>query len=151
MDVWCFKVLLIKQFIASEYVKCLCNRYFWIFYRCRKHITPERVSHSWGCPTPRRFTDLVVTYSTLLNQYLPWILLGKVKFWGTWLIMATRNNNLLAFLDICMSLFFVGPFTVLYWRGTFVSLYNFFISGNNKIHITYSSLLYYHFYIHQFK
>jgi len=33
------------------------------------------------------------------------------------------------FLDILFSLLFVGPFTVLYWRGTFVSTYNFFISG----------------------
>ena len=33
------------------------------------------------------------------------------------------------FLDILFSLLFVGPFTVLYWRGTFVSTYNIFISG----------------------
>jgi len=32
------------------------------------------------------------------------------------------------FLDILFSLLFVGPFTVLYWRGTFVSTFNFFIS-----------------------
>lgn len=34
----------------------------------------------------------------------------------------------LSFLDILFSLLFVGPFTVLYWRGTFVSIFNFFIS-----------------------
>ena len=37
--------------------------------------------------------------------------------------------DLLLVLDILFSLFFVGPFTVLYWRGTFVSLVNVFITG----------------------
>ena len=38
--------------------------------------------------------------------------------------------DLLLVLDILFSLFFVGPFTVLYWRGTFVSIVNVFITGN---------------------
>ena len=37
--------------------------------------------------------------------------------------------ELLLVLDILFSLFFVGPFTVLYWRGTFVSIVNVFIIG----------------------
>ena len=37
--------------------------------------------------------------------------------------------DLLVVLDILFSLFFVGPFTVLFWRGTFVSLVNVFIKG----------------------
>ena len=40
-----------------------------------------------------------------------------------------HSKNVLVYLDILFSLFFVGPFTVLYWRGTFVTIYNFFISG----------------------
>ena len=39
------------------------------------------------------------------------------------------SSNVLVLLDILLSLFFVGPFTVLYWRGTFVTIYNFFMSG----------------------
>ena len=35
----------------------------------------------------------------------------------------------LKILDVFFSLFFVGPFTVLYWRGTFVTLTNLFITG----------------------
>lgn len=38
--------------------------------------------------------------------------------------------DLLVVLDILFSLFFVGPFTVLFWRGTFVSLVNVFIKGS---------------------
>jgi len=34
----------------------------------------------------------------------------------------------LVIVDILFSLFFVGPFTVLYWRGTFVGLYNLFLA-----------------------
>jgi len=41
----------------------------------------------------------------------------------------SHSKNVLVYLDILFSLFFVGPFTVLYWRGTFVTIYNFFISG----------------------
>ena len=38
----------------------------------------------------------------------------------------------LVIVDILFSLFFVGPFTVLYWRGTFVGLYNLFLAGTSK-------------------
>ena len=40
--------------------------------------------------------------------------------------------ELLLVLDILFSLFFVGPFTVLYWRGTFVSIVNVFIIGKSE-------------------
>ena len=40
------------------------------------------------------------------------------------------SNRTFIILDIFLSLFFVGPFTVLFWRGTFVGLYQIFISGN---------------------
>jgi len=40
------------------------------------------------------------------------------------------DDLLLLLLDILFSLFFVGPFTVLYWRGTFVSIVNVFITGS---------------------
>ena len=44
----------------------------------------------------------------------------------------SMDDLLLLLLDILFSLFFVGPFTVLYWRGTFVSIVNVFITGKKQ-------------------
>ena len=45
------------------------------------------------------------------------------------------RDAFISLLDILFSLFFVGPVTVLYWRGTFVSLFNFFISGITELSV----------------
>lgn len=51
--------------------------------------------------------------------------------------------DLLLVLDILFSLFCVGPFTVLYWRGTFVSLVNVFITGSPPVKRWIPSLILY--------
>ena len=45
----------------------------------------------------------------------------------------TSRQVWLSLLDILFSLLYVGPLTVLFWRGTFVSLYTFFVSGLVKL------------------
>ena len=45
----------------------------------------------------------------------------------------TTRHVWVSLLDILFSLLYVGPLTVLFWRGTFVSLYTFFVSGLVKL------------------
>ena len=59
------------------------------------------------------------------------------------------SENVLVLLDILFSLFFVGPFTVLYWRGTFVTIYNFFMSGLVRESYVHNKCTYHQVFLHQ--
>ena len=100
----------------------------------------DEAHHQWGacskdsCPQTNSSSikgseGLSIVIIHVTAAFIIFLFLGPLCIWSTRLIIMALGENVLVLLDILFSLFFVGPFTILYWRGTFVTIYNFFISG----------------------